>query len=204
MRVALDARTQRLVAAAGMLLVCGVVIRWAHWPVVAQSRERAAQTRELQVKVADARTLLPRLVEEEASLRQTRQQLDAALASIGSNESVARVLETLQHHAEVLHVEFSAVKSSEAEESGQPRALGGDLTLHEVPITVTLVGRSRQVGAFLGTLDGAPFLAQVQRLSVKRPSETSSTVQADMTLALYYASRVDPVSSGASRSSHDP
>ena len=203
MRVALDARSQRFLSAAGLLLVCGAAIRWLHWPLVMQCKERAPQARELHVKSADAKTLLPRLVEEEASAQQTRLQLDAALAYIGNDESVARILETLQHHAETLHVEFSAMKSSETEEPGQALALGEHMTLRQVPITMTVVGPYRQVGAFLGTLDGAPFLAQVQRLSVKRQSDTSPSVEAEMTLALYYANRAHQATSGAAVSAHD-
>ena len=204
MRVALDARTQLLLAAAGLLIGSGVVIRWAHLPVVARCRDDGAQIRELHVKIADARSLVPRLVEEEASLQQSRLQLEAALEDFGSEESVARMLETLQHHAEVLHLEFSAMKSSDTEESGETLALGRHLTLRQVPITVTLVGRYRQIGAFLATLDGAPFLTQVQRLSLKRQSETSSAVEAQMTLALYAADRVHDARLGAPVSSHDP
>lgn len=144
--------------------------------------------RELQVKIADANLFMERLPQEEAALADTQARQQALARRVGQGQSLVRILEQLGQQAKAHRLELVATQPRGEESRGQTVSFGPDVTLRELPLTVHVTGRYRQLGEFLGELPKAPYVAAVKMLRISRPSAESPKVKAELVLAVYLGS----------------
>ena len=185
MKIQLAGRQKLLLgfAAGGLGLV--LLIRFVDVPLIAGIRERRATLKALQVKSADAQALVVELPTQEQALERTREQFDVLERRVKTEESMARVLETLSQQAKDHRLELVAVQGRAQEGEQRVVSLSPELTLHEAPLTIQLTGRYRALGEFLAALAQMPFLASVQTLKVTRLEATGVQLHAEVVLAVY-------------------
>jgi Tfp pilus assembly protein PilO len=188
--IKIEAPYRYVLAATGGLCVVLVLVRFLYLPVVAQIRERRVALQELQVKMADVQRVTEELPNQEAAVRKAQERYRLFHDRLGKGQSVARVLEELDALAKEKRLQLITTQSSVEEGSERLVTLGPDIVLREIPLTMQLTGRYRQVAEFLGELDEAPFMATVQRLSLTKPDREESRLKADTTLTVYLADRM--------------
>lgn len=177
---------QRLaVAAAASGAVVVALVALLYIPLWGYVRQQWHELRLLRVKIEDAKLFSQQMAQEEAALIQAKQRYDAFNRRLGQGQSLARVLELLGQQAKALHLEFAAVQSRADEEANQAQRLTPELTVREIPLTVQLTGRFRQLGDFLGQLPQAPYMATIKSLRIIRPMSDSPKIQADIVLSVY-------------------
>ncbi|MBI3011055.1 MAG: type 4a pilus biogenesis protein PilO [Candidatus Omnitrophica bacterium] len=173
--------------AAGLGFVLSV--RFIYLPVRARIGERRAMLTDLKVKIADAHAFAQRLPGEEHALLLARERYDVLEGRIGRGQSVARVLELLSAQAKDHRLELVAIHPRMEEGEQDVMTLGPDLALREIPLRLQLTGPYRQLGAFVGELSSAPFLAAVQELQMTKPQADRAELKADLLLAVYLTER---------------
>lgn len=181
----LHPQQQAVFGAAGALLILALAGRTMMWPLIRSIDDRYEQLRSLQVRIADARLLLDRRGEQEAALREAQSRYQASARRVGTERSIAKILEALNGLAKAHRLELVAVQPRAEEESRPMAALASGLTLREIPLTLRVTGRYRQLGEFLGSLSGAPFLSSVRRFALTKPQAGSLALHAEMVLAVY-------------------
>ena len=188
--VTLQGRSLYLLAATGVLGVLLVAVRFLYLPVVAQIRERRVALEELRVKMADVQQVTEELPNQEAAVRKAQERYRLLHDRLGNDQSVARILEGLDGLAKSKKLQLVATQSSAEETDERLVTLGPEIVLREIPLTVQLTGRYRQVAEFLGELEEAPFVASVRRLSMAKLAGEGARLQADLILAVYLADRM--------------
>lgn len=191
-RLKLEARQKLLLGISAACVAMILLVRFLYVPIVAKIGEHRAGLTDLRVKSADARLLSERLPQEERALTQVREQYHALETRVGHGQSVARILETLSQQAKDHRLELALVQPREEDDEQRVTPLGPHLSLREVPLTLQLTGRYRQVGEFLGKLPDVPFIGSVQELKVTKPDATSAQLRADLVLAVYLAEGTMP------------
>lgn len=179
-----------LLGGTGSLCVLLLLLRFCYLPVIFRIGERRAALQELRVKMVDVQRVRVDLPKQEAALRRAEERYRTLEKRLGHGQSVARILEELNELAKHKRVQLVATQSSIDEREGRLVTLGPDMILREVPLTVQLTGRYRQMAEFLGALDDAPFIASVQRLHMTKAQRDGYTLQADLALAVYLAERM--------------
>lgn len=185
MRVQLEPRHRVALGVTGLLVLCVGLIRFVYLPVIGQIRQHRVAVHDLTVKLADASGLADRLPEQEAALKRVSQQVDTINSRIGNSQALARVLDDLRAKTEDLHLELQATQPAQEPDVARGLSLGTDLELREVPLIVTLIGRSRNLGEFLGMFHDAPFLAEIRQLSVKTSPERHPQLEATVNMVIY-------------------
>ena len=189
-KIQLEPRSIYLVGGTGALLVAVLLVRFVYLPVLAQIGERQAALCDLRVKIADAHVLISQRQAYEAALQEVRKRYRALVEHrVGAEQSVARVLDALSEEAKAHRLELVATQPQTVEGEQHLLALGQGLVLREVPLTLQLSGRYRQVGEFLGALRDASFIASVQKLTLAKAEANSSKLRADISLAVYLPER---------------
>jgi Tfp pilus assembly protein PilO len=161
-----------------------MLVRLVWLPVLGAVAEQRAMLHEVQVKMADAELVMARLSEEEEALAEVRERFNTFERWVGYGKSMARVLETLSQRARDHRLELVAIQPP-VQADAQTIELSPGLRLREVPVQLTLTGRYRNIGAFLGELAEAPFLTSVRLLKIVRPEGISLRLQADVVLGVY-------------------
>ncbi len=170
------------VLVAGLLVPVGLYVARQHAAWVRITRD-----------LAQAQHLNEQLSVEQAKMTDATQRYQRVEQRIGGGQSMARILEALGGQAKAAHVELVAVQPRAAD-TQHPRLvhLAPSVTLREVPVTVQLSGRYRQLGEFLGALPDAPFISSTRSLTVTRASGDSPSLRAQLELVVYL-----PESAGA-------
>jgi Tfp pilus assembly protein PilO len=106
---------------------------------------------------------------------------------VGEGQSIARILETLSQQAKRHRLELVAVQPPIEEEEPRRVGVGAEMILRELPLSVHVTGRYRQIGEFLGALSHAPFLSSVRHVRMMKPQADRATIQADLALVVYLA-----------------
>ena len=185
--VQLSGRQRQLLGVTGSALLLIFIARFLFLPVMARVNDRRATLRDLRVKIVDASRFEKELPHQQEEWQQVRERYQLLEDRIGSGQSVARILEVLSQQAKERHVGLAAVQSKVQESAASLVALGSDVKLREVPLRLTLIGRYRQIGEFLGWLPQAPFLASVWQIKLTRPLPGDLQVRAELVLAIYLA-----------------
>lgn len=185
----LTPRHRLVLGLAGAAALLVLLIRWVYLPVVGRIRDRAAAIRELRVKLADAQTVLSRLPAQEAAFQETSVRFGAFQARVGTDEALARILDTLRREAEREHLEFRANQLPTEDTAERAMRLGSTLVLRPVPVTLNLVGRYRSLGEFLGSLEHLPAVVTIETLSLSHKPELHPRLEATVQLAVYLVGR---------------
>ena len=172
-----------VLASAGALLLLRVV----YLPLLAGIGHRYARLQEVRVKIADVRVLKEQQPTQQKALAQMKARQQTLQHQVGEGQSVARILETLSQQAKRHRLELVAVQPPAEEEAPRRVSVGPDMTLRELPLSVQLIGRYRQVGEFLGELYHAPFLSSVRQVMIAKPQADRAIIQADLALVVYLA-----------------
>ncbi len=187
LQLQLTVQHQLVLAIAGGLTGAVLVARFLYIPLWGQLAQQQAVLKSLRVKIADARFFMERLPIEEAALKDAEARRQALEHRIGHGQSLARILEQLGQQARAHHLELGSVQPRAGERDDHSVTLGPELTLREVPLTLEVTGRYRQIGEFLGELPEAPYVAAVKTLHMSRPAPESPKLKADIVLAVYVA-----------------
>ncbi len=174
-------------AIAGGLTGVMLVVRFLYIPLWGQLTQRQAALKSLHVKVADAHLFMERLPLEEAGLKDVQTRRQALEHRIGHGQSLARILEQLGQQAKARHLELVSIQPRTGEREDHTVTLGPELALREVPLTLQVTGRYRQIGEFLGELPKSSYVAAVKTLHMIRPIPESPKLKADIVLAVYLA-----------------
>ena len=186
LKIRLEFRQQVFLGLTGALLVVILSLRFIYLPVLARINERRALLTDLRVKIADAQVLAGQLPGQEQALQLAREHYGDALESwIGKEQSVARILERLSAQAKDHRLELVAIQPRAEDHEPRVVILGPEVTLREVPLTLQLTGRYRQLGEFLGDLPTAPFLASIRELKMTKPQADRAELRTDLVLAVY-------------------
>ena len=189
MSLSLTPRHRVVLGLAGAAALLALLVRWVYLPVVGRIRDRAAAIRELQVKLADVKDILPRLPAQDAAFQEASARFSAFQARLGTDEALARMLDTLRREAEHWHMEFRASQLSHEDVAKRAISLGPTLVLRPVPVTLNLVGRYRSLGEFLGSLERLPAVVTIETLSVSHTPELHPRLEATVQLAVYLVGR---------------
>ena len=185
MKMVLGSRQQLMLGAAGTVVSLALMARFLLLPGLTHLRERRGVLQELQVKTADAGTLVSRLPKEHAALQDVQGRSRALASRVGERQSVARILETLSRQAKAGQLELVTMQPRAGESGKHLLNFGPELTLSEVPLTLQVTGRYQALGEFLGQLSEAPFLSSVRTLSMTRPDAAHPELRADLVLVVY-------------------
>lgn len=181
----LDSRQQLLVMGAGGLLLMAAGVRGVYLPLFARIRVQQTQLREWQAKAAVAAQLLSQRGTQETALKQAQQASRALESRIGRTPSLASFLERLGQRAKGARLELVAAQPKDAAASPRLIALGPQMQVREVPLTLQLTGRYRGLGEFLAALDREPVLFSIRHLTITKAQAEGAQVQADLLLHLY-------------------
>ena len=180
----------------GLVAFAGIV--WGlDRPLLSRIRRQRALWRERQVQAADAELVLAQGAKQDAAFEQVQQAYQALARRLARSPSLAAVLEQLGRRATEQGLELTA---TQPKGSVEPRliALGLGIRLREVPLTLQLTGRYRDIGEFLAVLPREPFLASVHRLAITKQEAEGVPVQADLALLVYLPDRRTETGAGAS------
>lgn len=163
--------------------------RALYLPLLARIGSQRTQLRDLHVKIVDAQELTKRLPLEEETLGQAQARYRALERRVASGQSVARMLETLKLQAQNHGLELTAAQPRTETQTAALITAAPGLAFREVPLTLRLAGRYRQLGEFLGELSAAPLIAFVKQLTVSKPQADNPQLQAELLVALYAPER---------------
>ena len=150
-----------VIGAAGVALLIGASVRFVEVPLSHRIGRAWSTLHEVRAQATAARELERRLAEQQARLQETQAALAAIKLHVGNVQGMAKALETLRQHAVSHHVELTVTQQPAEEETGA-LTLAPDLVLHDVPLTLHVEGRYRDIGAFLGALTSLPFVSTVR------------------------------------------
>ena len=187
--VQLGFREQLMLGATAAAATLLLAVRFLYLPVIGRIGEQRAMIRDLVVKTADAQALAAQRPTTEAALRDAQQRYRTLEDQVGSGQSVGKILELLGAQAKAHRLELTVVQQAPDELQARVVTLGPELTLREVPLTLQVSGRYRQIGEFLGGLQEAPFLSSVRTLTMAKAQAESPTLRAELVLAVYLAER---------------
>lgn len=177
-------RLPLLLAGSGVAALLSV--RLLFLPVMSRIQERRGLLQALHVKMADGQLLAEQLPAQQSALEEERRRFDVLESRVGRGQSLARVMEVLRQEAQRHRLVFTAVQPR-TEEQEATLTLTPELSLREVPVTLQLQGRYRQIGEFLGGLSKAPYLLSLRKLTVTKSNPQSVTLKAEMALVVYLA-----------------
>ena len=174
--------------ATGALVLSVWLVRYLYLPVLARIGAQRATLHELTVKVADADVLAAALPDHQATLSDAESRYQALEKRV-AGQSLARILDELGRWAKSHKLEVIAVQPSPDAGTGAILQPGPQLRLRELPLTLKLRGRYRQIGEFLAKLPDAPFFGTVRRLYVRQPISESAQLDVEMVLTVYLSDR---------------
>ncbi len=176
-----------MLGAAGGVLLLILLIGLVYVPVCGGIGRRFFTLRDLQRRISEARIMVKELPQREAASRASEERYRTMADRVGRGQSIARILESLSAQAKAHHLEYGAIQPPADASDHQTFTLGSLLTVREVPLTLQLSGRYRQLGEFLAELPGAPYVASLKRVMITRPHSESLKLHADLVLAVYLA-----------------
>ena len=186
----LSASQQLAVGVVAVLVAVAGLIRFVYAPVFARIMQQRAMIQELRLKTTEARTLAAERSAQEAEFQRVQERYRVLERQIGKGQSIARILEALSDDAKRRRLEFVAVQPRR-EEGQKPRVLNlGPQTLwREVPLSLQLTGRYRQIAEFLGGLSEAPFFGVLRTVTITKAQSEGLSLKADVELAVYLEER---------------
>lgn len=149
---------------------------------------RWAQLTQVNQQLAQAHTIIDSLPTHQAALADQQAHYEQLLDRVGLRQSLAQALQHLSRRAEGVNLPLTVVQP-QAEEELSRWSVGHELTVREIPLTLELTGRFRQVGAFLEALTDAPLLYSLRKLTMARSDAGASTITAHVALSVYLAQR---------------
>ena len=186
----LGLRAQLMLGVTGAAVILVLAIRFLYLPALGRIGERRTTIQGLKVKMADAQALAAQRPAYEAALQDAEQRYQALEHRVGNGQSVGKILELLGAQAKTHRLELTVVQPAPDQlQAARAVTLGPELTLREVPLTLQVSGRFRQIGEFLGGLQEAPFLSSVRTLTMAKPQAESSLLRAELVLTVYVAER---------------
>ena len=188
-KIRLEPWHQLVLGALGLLVAAVFAVRFLFVPLLGHLDEARSTWRDLDVKIADAQTLIGQLPEQERGLEQAMERYRSLESRLGAGRSVAQVLELLAAQAKEHRLELVAVQPRAESQPPKLMTLGPELVLREVPLTLELNGRYRQIGEFLGTLAGNSYVAVVKTMRVTRPQAEGPKLKAQIELTVYVSDR---------------
>ena len=189
-RITVGPRTRYLLITTAALSLMLVSVRFLYLPVIARIRHQHAAFQDLQVKMADVERVKEELPKQEIALHALQGRYQLLYTRFGNHQSIARILEGLDSLAKTKRLQLVAKQSVADQSTEQLIHLGPEIALHEIPLSIQLIGRYRQIAEFLGELDTAPFVASVKHLSLIKPGGENTRLQADLVLAVYVAEQM--------------
>ena len=171
-------------AVTGALVLSVWLVRYLYLPVMARIGTQRAELRALSVKTADADVLTSALPNYQVALGEAESRYQVLEKRV-TGQSLARILDELGRWAKNHKLEVVAVQPRPEAGSDVILEPGPKLRLRELPLTLKLRGRYRQVGEFLAKLPDAPFFATVRQLQIRQPISESAQLDVDMVLAVY-------------------
>jgi Tfp pilus assembly protein PilO len=192
-RFSIDSMKLHLQPAVGVAVALAltlIAVRLLLLPVVERIGMQRDAARQLRRSIEEAQMVSLELAARRDAFRRATDRMAEIESRIGKGQALARVLDTLRSQATRCHVMMSATQLAENQDQtlAPPIPLAAELRLQEVPVSVTLAGRYRQLGEFLAALTDAPFLSEVRSLTIKRKADRGSQLEAQMELVVYLAS----------------
>ena len=170
----------------GLVLVASALaLRFMCMPLLGRITTLRARLQEVGAQIADDTTLAGQAAAHEAVLAQAQREYQALAKRLGAEASLARVLETFKLQAQDHRIELMAAQPRAAEAKPRVVALGEDMTLREVPLTLQLTGRYRHIGEFLALLADEPFAVAVRSLKIAKTDGSRTQLRAELLLTVY-------------------
>jgi len=173
-----------VVGAVGLALLLGASVRFVEVPLGHRIARKWSRLHAVRAQSTAARELERRLAEQQARLQETQAALAAIKLHVGNVQGMAKALETLRQHAVRHHVDLTVTQQPAEQEAGV-LTLAPDLVLHDVPLTLHLEGRYRDIGAFLGALTSLPFVSTVREWQIQHSTTHPTRLEGTVHLALY-------------------
>lgn len=173
----------------GSVVVIAGLVRFFYYPVLARMMQQRAKIQELRIKTAEARTLAAQRPAQEAEFQRVQERYRALEQHIGTGQSIARILEALSDDAKRHRLALTAVQPRMESRGPRLLRLGPETVLREVPLSLQLTGRYRQIAEFLGGLNEAPFVGVVRTVTMTKAQSEGLSLKADVELAVYLEER---------------
>lgn len=183
----LTERHKMVAVTTGLPVVMALIGWFLYLPLVSRIGEHRETVRNLEEKIVEARRSAQLLESEEAATRQARARYMALESRIGDGQSLARILESLHLLAAEDRLEVVAVQPKRVEGEQRELTLGAGIILREIPLTLELEGRYRQLVRFFEKLPHASLIASIHQLRVTGPEPSHAPLRAEVTLAVYLA-----------------
>jgi Tfp pilus assembly protein PilO len=187
MSLAITERQKMLAAATGLPVVMALLVWLLYLPLVSRIGAHREALKNLGEKIAEARRSAQLLESKEEAMRQARARYLALERRIGDGQSLARILESLHLLAAEDRLAVVAVQPKRVESEQRELTLGAGITLQEIPLTLELEGRYRQLVRFFEKLPQASLIASIHQLRVTGPKAGHAPLRAEVTLAVYLA-----------------
>jgi Tfp pilus assembly protein PilO len=174
-------RLWQQIGLASALAVCVLLAaaRMVYVPLWGNAAQNRAAAFDLQVKLSDAQSVTPLILEQERRLELSRLRVQELQSELGSGQNLARTLEQLDDCAVK-----AGVLMSLSQDAALPAPVDEVLSMQQVTVTVQVSGRYPQLGQFFNQLAQAPFVSRVRSLSVTRHEPSSSQLAATILLEL--------------------
>lgn len=166
-------------------LVAGAVIALgvAGIPLLGWTSRQYALLHDVRTRLAQAQEFQRSEASRAQALAQARREVEALQLHVSRGQGMASILDSLRADAERWHLQMNAAQS--ADHPPHTVQWGPHLSLQAMPITLTLVGRYRAIGEFLGGLSRAPFVAEVEHVFMKRHPDRYPQLEANVTVLIY-------------------
>ena len=183
----LSGRQKLLLGAAGAVVGLAVIVRGLLPPLMGRIASQRAALRELRANVEVASSLVRDMPSAQESMERTQERYRMVEERLGPGQSLARVLEALSQQAKRHRLELVAVQAPNDERTLPRIPLDPETRLREVPLDLTITGRYRPIGEFLGGLVQAPFLSSVRSLRLTKSETGGQELHAKLVLGVYLA-----------------
>ncbi len=156
-------------------------------PMVLRIQHQRAVLAELRAQHAMAQALVDEQDRYDTALQERQAQYQTLQQRWRTVTSMAGVIETLTALAKSAHVELLAAESHRGTAPPAVIQVGPDLVVREVPLTLEVSGRYRQLGDFLGRLHGAPCVTSLRGMGLARQSSGPARVKMQLLVLVYLA-----------------
>jgi len=173
-----------VIGAVGLVFLLVASVRCVEVPLGHRIVREWSKLHAVRAQSITAQELERRFVEQQARLQKTQAALAAIKLHIGTVQGMAKALETLRQHAVSHHLDLTVTQQLAEEEAGA-LTLAPDVALHDVPLTLHLEGRYRDIGAFLGGLTSLPFVSTVREWQIQPSATHPARLEGTVHLVLY-------------------
>ncbi len=172
---------------AGSLAAAGVVLWLLYLPAVRLLAGRRVALAAVRERIARGEASATEAPAEARRARELQDRYQQMLHRVESGGSMAHILEQISAQAKTHRLDLSMIQPRMELRDARAVRVGSDLTLREVPLTLRLTGRYQAIGAFLGGLPDAPYVAAVRQLTMQKPAAESHDLRAIVELAVFVA-----------------